>query len=167
AMGLEMPTAQGASLMPTLRERAPIGRDSIFAEANWHDYEQFSRAVRTGRFKLVRNYYWDTPLWHPADSVNSITWEAFLELDATGRLTPAQRYLMQPKRPFEELYDLTRDPDELTSVVDDPAYREDLARLRTRLDRWREETDDRMPAERRRDAFNRDGEPLPHNQPPP
>ena len=87
------------------------------------------------------------------------------ELDAAGRLTPAQRYLMQPARPFEELYDLERDPDELTNVVDDPIYRDELARLRTRLDNWRVETDDRMPAERRLDGFNREGEPLPHNQP--
>ncbi|MDP6372235.1 MAG: sulfatase [Vicinamibacterales bacterium] len=161
AMGLEMPTAQGASLMPTLADGSATGRDAVFAEANWHDYEQFSRAVRTGRFKLVRNYYWDTPLWHPADSVNSITWEAFLELDATGRLTSAQRYLMQPARPFEELYDLASEPDELTNVVDDPAYRDELAALRIRLDNWRVETDDRMPAERRLDGFNRNGEPLP------
>ena len=153
AFGLEMPTAQGRSLMPTLLEDAPPGREAVFAEANWHDYEQFTRAGRTDRFKLIRNYYRDTPLWHPADSVNSITWQAFLELDAAGRLTPAPRYLMQPERPFEELYDLDHDPDELTNVVDDPANRNALAALRTRLDDWRAETNDRMPAERRRDGF--------------
>ena len=167
AYGIEMPTAQGRSLLPSLNGSGSSGREAVFAEANWHDYEQFTRAVRTDRFKLIRNYYWDTPLWHPADSVNSITWEAMRELDAAGRLTPAQRYLMQPARPFEELYDLERDPDELTNVVDDPIYRDELARLRTRLDNWRVETDDRMPAERRRDGFNREGEPLPHNQAPP
>ena len=162
ALGVEMPTAQGFSLMPALRGSGPPGREAVFAEANWHDYEQFTRAVRTDRFKLVRNYYWDRPLWHPADSVNSITWQAFRELDAAGRLTPAQTYLMRPERPFEELYDLARDPDELTNVGGDPAYRDELARLRTRLDNWRVETDDRMPDERRLDGFNRDGEPLPH-----
>ena len=58
-----------------------------------------------------------------------------------------------------------RDADELTNVVDNPAYRDELARLRTRLNNWRVDTDDRMPDERRLDGFNLDGEPLPHNQP--
>jgi hypothetical protein len=36
-----------------------------------------------------------------------------------------------------ELYDLRRDPDQLTNVVDDPAYAEVVARLAGALDRFR------------------------------
>lgn len=73
-------------------------------EANWHDYDQFSRAVRTPRFKLIRNYYWDKPLWSPADSVNSATWKVLLEWHATDKLTPLQAQPLQEKRAFEEFY---------------------------------------------------------------
>jgi hypothetical protein len=80
-------------------------------------------------------------------------------------LTPAQAFLFQQPRPFEELYDLEKDPYELKNVVHEPAYREPLARLSTLLDNWRVDTDDSMPAEREPDGWTPDGNPLPHNQP--
>jgi arylsulfatase A-like enzyme len=158
-------TMQGRSLLPMLEDPAAPGREAIFAEANWHDFEKFTRAVRTERYLLVRNYYWDQPLWNSVDSINSITWKGVKEVHKAGRLTPAQSFLFVEPRPFEELYDLQSDPYSLRNVVDQPEYREELYRLRTRLDNWRVETCDRMPAERRRDGWTRDGRPLPHNQP--
>jgi len=44
-----------------------------------------------------------------------------------------------------ELFDLGRDPAELRSVHDDPAYADDLARLRTELDRLATELGDDVP----------------------
>jgi N-sulfoglucosamine sulfohydrolase len=86
-------------------------------------------------------------------------------MKAAGRLTPAQSYLFVEPRPFEELYDVRKDPYQLHNVVDDPAYRQDLYRLRTLLDNWRVDTRDHMPKQRRLDGWTRDGIPLPHNQP--
>ncbi len=140
-------------------------RELVFAEANWHDYEQFTRAVCDGRRLLVRNYYWDLPLWNSVDSIDSRTWAGMLEARKAGRLTPAQEFLFQAPRPFEELYDLEADPHCLANVVDRPEHRELLARLRTRLDNWRVETQDVMPAARTPDGWTREGAPLPHNQP--
>jgi N-sulfoglucosamine sulfohydrolase len=136
-------------------------REAAFAEANWHDYEQFTRAAIEERWLLVRNYYWDLPLWNSVDSIDSPTWKGMKE----SKLTPAQAYLFQAPRPFEELYDLAADPLCLTNVADVAAHREALNRLRTRLDNWRVETGDVMPARRTPDGWTREGEPLPHNQP--
>ncbi len=163
--GVEQTTMQGRSLLPMLKDPRAPGRKAIFAEANWHDFEKFTRAVRSERFLLVRNYYWDKPLWNSVDSINSPTWKGFMEIHAAGKLTPAQRFLLVEPRPFEELYDLAADPHSLCNVVDDPQYGPELYGLRTRLDNWRVETADHMPAERRRDGWTRDGRPLPHNQP--
>ena len=163
--GLKQNSMQGRSMVAMLRDPRAAGREAIFAEANWHDYEKFTRAVRTDRFLLVRNYYWDKPLFNSVDSINSITWKGFLEVRKAGRLTPAQSFLLAEPRPFEELYDLKIDPHSLVSVVDDPKYRSDLYRLRTLLDNWRVETADAMPAKRRREGWTRQGTPLPHNQP--
>lgn len=149
-------------LAPALVDAKPLpARDVVFAEANWHDYEQFTRAAIGERFLLVRNYYWDLPLWNSVDSIDSRTWKGFKE----SKLTPAQAYLLQAPRPFEELYDLSADPHCLANVVDRPEHREALARLRTRLDNWRVETADLMPPRRVPDGWTREGEPLPHNQP--
>jgi arylsulfatase A-like enzyme len=162
---VEQATMQGRNLAPLLKDPSAKGRDAVFAEADWHDFEKFTRAVRTDDFLLVRNYYWDKPLWNSVDSINSITWKGFMETHRAGKLTPAQAFLFVEPRPFEELYDLKTDPHSLRNVVDQPEHRQTLFRLRTLLDNWRVETDDRMPAERRRDGWTRDGRPLPHNQP--
>ncbi|MFH1919647.1 MAG: sulfatase [Planctomycetota bacterium] len=163
--GIDQTTTEGRSLVPMLKDPTVRLRDAVFAEANWHDFEQFTRAVRTERFLLVRNYYWDKPLWNSVDSINSITWKGFMEAHRTGKLTPAQSFLFVEPRPFEELYHVTSDPHALENVVDDPRYRPELNRLRTLLDNWRIETNDRMPGERVLDGWTREGEPLPHNQP--
>lgn len=162
---VEVPTMQGRSLVPMLQNDEARGREAIFAEANWHDFEQFSRAVRTERFLLVRNYYWDKPLWNSVDSVNSETWTGLMRMHRQGKLTPAQRFIFVEPRPFEEFYDLQSDPQSLENAIGDPKYTAEVNRLRTLLDNWRVETNDVMPEERRRDGWTRDGRPLPHNQP--
>jgi arylsulfatase A-like enzyme len=163
--GVSQRTMQGRSLRAMLGDPAAPGREAVYAEANWHDYDQFTRAVRTAGHLLVRNYYWDKPLWNSVDSINSITWKGFMEAERAGRLTPAQRFLLVEPRPFEELYDLDSDPHALRNVAEDPRHREPLLRLRVLLDNWRVATADVMPAARRLEGWTREGAPLPHNQP--
>ncbi|MCP4449951.1 MAG: sulfatase-like hydrolase/transferase, partial [Planctomycetes bacterium] len=163
--GITQTTTQGQSLARMLKDPRAPGREAIFAEANWHDFEKFTRAVRTERFLLIRNYYWDKPLWNSVDSVNSQTWTGYLEMQRYSRLTDSQRFLFAEPRPFEEFYDLKIDPHSLTNAVGTPNYADAVNQLRTRLDNWRVETHDRMPETRRRDGWTRDGRPLPHNQP--
>ena len=163
--GLPMETSDGTSAAEMFRDPEARGREAVFAEANWHDFEHFSRAVRTSRFLLVRNYYWQKPLWNSVDSINSITWSGFVASQRGGRLTEAQEFLLREPRPYEELYDLQVDPMALKNVVHEAEYSAALNALRTWLDNWRVETADRMPEEPRKDGWTRDGVPLPHNQP--
>ncbi|MYC64981.1 MAG: sulfatase [Acidobacteriia bacterium] len=163
--GYGLDSAQGASAAAMLRNPEASGREAIYAEANWHDFEQFTRAVRTERFLLVRNYYWEKPLWNSVDSINSITWSGYLQAQRAGRLTEAQEFLFREPRPYEELYDLQVDPMSLRNLSDDPAYAAELNQLRTLMDNWRVDTKDTMPLEPRRDGWTRDGAPLPHNHP--
>ncbi len=163
--GIKPQTMQGKSQWAMWKDVNARGRDAIIAEANWHDYEQFTRAVRDDRFKLIRNEYNDLPLWNSVDSISSITWVGYMEMNAAGKLTPAQQYLFQEPRPKEELYDLTTDPFEFHNIIDDPKYAADAKRLRTKLAQWSKETNDQIPAQRRPDGWTREGDPLPHNQP--
>ena len=163
--GYGLDSAQGASAAAMLRNPEAPGREAIYAEANWHDFEQFSRAVRTERFLLVRNYYWEKPLWNSVDSINSITWSGYLQAQRAGHLTKAQEFLFREPRPYEELYDLQVDPMSLQNLSGDSAYAAELHGLRALLDNWRVDTKDTMPLEPRRDGWTRDGVPLPHNHP--
>jgi uncharacterized sulfatase len=46
------------------------------------------------------------------------------------------------RRPAEELYDLRRDPHQLTNIADQPAYATTLVQLRARVTTWMTETHD-------------------------
>jgi len=51
------------------------------------------------------------------------------------------------RRPLEELYDLAKDPAQLTNVAGDPAYAARQTELRERLERWQRDTADPRAAE--------------------
>jgi arylsulfatase A-like enzyme len=160
--GVALPKSfQGISFQPVLEDPAAKARDAIFAEHNWHDYEARDRAVRTSRWKYIRYDYNDLPGTPPADAVRSPTFDEMKRLRDEGSLTKTQSRPFMAPQPKEELFDVEHDPDEMTNLAEDPAYASQLAMLRSRLDRWQQETDDRMPATRRSDGFDREsGEPL-------
>jgi hypothetical protein len=56
-----------------------------------------------------------------------------------------EEILFSPARPAEELYDVQTDPFETRNLAGDPRFRSTLETLRTRLDRWMLDTDDRGP----------------------
>jgi arylsulfatase A-like enzyme len=161
--GVEIPpTVQGKSFTATLTNPKAFTRDAIYAEKNWHDYEDRARAVRTARYKLIRNDYPDLPLTTSADSGRSPTMDAIRRLREMGKLTPEQARIFRTPRPTEELYDVVADPHEFKNLATDPRYAQTLAELREKLNRWGRETDDRLPACRTPDEFNREtGQPLP------
>ena len=146
---------QGRSLSAVFEHPQAAHRDEVFAEHNWHDYEARERAVRTRRWKYIRNYYRDVPGTPPADAVRSPTFEAMRRLRDEGKLTPAQQSVFVAPRPHEELYDLSQDPHELRNLAGDPELEGVLAELRGRLKAWAEETDD-VDTPRRPDGFDRE-----------
>ena len=136
-------------------------RDAVYAEKNWHDYEDRTRAVRTERYKYIRNDYTDLPLTPPADAWRSITADEVRRLRAAGKLTPEQAVIFRTPKPAEELYDLEADPNEFVNLAGDPKMAETLGRLRQKLAQWEKETDDRKPSARTPDEFDRGtGKPL-------
>lgn len=134
--GVAPPTTyplSGISLLPLLGQPHGAGRDTVFASHDFHEINQYypMRGVRTRTHSYVANLA--HPLDYPiaGDVAGSPSWKAIAADPAIhlGKRTQAA-YL---KRPAEELYDLTRDPDELVNVIADPAYATILADLRRRL----------------------------------
>ena len=66
------------------------------------------------------------------------------ELNAEGKLTPAQAVLCAPHLPDEELYDLQSDPHEIRNLAtsSDPKDQAALKRLRRVMENWVKETND-------------------------
>jgi len=148
-------TFEGVDLTPLLTDPAKPVHEYIFAEKNWHDYEDRSRAVRNERYKLIRNDYTDLPLTPPADVVRSATYVELLRLLEKRELSTPQQIHFQTPRPAEELYDLRLDPYELNNLVADERYAPLLRAMRSALADWEAKTEDAKPAERTPDEFDR------------
>ncbi|MDX2031165.1 MAG: sulfatase [Blastocatellia bacterium] len=166
--GVAIPaTVQGRSFAAILKNPKARIRDAIYAEKNWHDYEDRVRALRTERFKYIRNDYPDLAGTPSADAGRSPTMDAIRRLHKAGKLTAQQARIFLKPRPVEELYDITADPQELDNLATNPRYAKTLAELRERLNAWGRETNDKLPACRTPDDFDREtGQPLPVRQRP-
>ncbi len=119
-------------------------RDYVFASRDRCDEtEDRVRAVRDARFKLIWNLRPDLP----ALGRNDYTFHNFLEeplvfeLQTSAEMPPAIASMMSDTRPAWELYDTHADPLELTNLVTDAAYTDDLARLQRVLMQWVAQTD--------------------------
>ncbi|HET9226743.1 MAG TPA: sulfatase [Thermoanaerobaculia bacterium] len=154
-----------------------VAREYVFSERNWHDCDEHQRAVRTARYKLIRtDAYTALPLCTTADIGASASFLALRALARAGRLTSAQRRLFEAPRARVELYDLQRDPWELTNLADHPAQAARVRQLAAVLQAWMEETDDFPAAYRVRDdhtdritgvQFSTKIPPLRNSEPPP
>jgi len=126
------PEVQGKSLLPLARgdAGAPV-HEAIFAEMTHHVHYLPMRAIRTTRWKYIRNYSDDAV---GLDQCAHMEWARRLcELPHQGWTRP---------RVPEELYDLESDPNEQENLVADPAFAEVLGRMRGRLDAHMAETGD-------------------------
>ncbi len=161
--GLKAPTTfQGLSFARLLSNPEQVVRPYIFAEHNWHDFEDHSRAVRSQRYKYIRNAYPELPNTPPADAVRSPTFTVMRKLRDTGELTTNQMGCFIKPKPLEELYDTEEDPYEFRNLVGISSYDGVLNDLRSQLAVWTSETADAIPAVRTPDEFDREtGDPLP------
>jgi arylsulfatase A-like enzyme len=124
-------------------------REAIVTERERHanvrqgDVGYPSRALRDGATLYIRNFEPDR--WPAGDPT---TWHSvgpFGDIDPG----PTKDSLVEPflqlataKRPAEELYDLTRDPDQLKNLAGDPSSQSLLAARRKALEAWMRSTGD-------------------------
>ena len=139
----------GAPLPANLHGRPLFGpraqpREAVFAARDrCDDTVDRIRAVRTARYKLIRNYMPERPYTQHNDYIERQypTLGAMKELWAQGKLRGAETLFMQPRKPPVELYDIRQDVHEVRNLADSPAHRAELDSLNRRLDRWMGEAD--------------------------
>ena len=142
-VGTDSPTdIDGRTFLPLINDQPYTSRESIFTENTWHGAYDPMRAIRTERFKFIRNFY---------------TYTSFYFRD---RPMEQERQVLQQfidMLPIEELYDLEKDPYEQNNLAStmtfgsyftgghtpaNPEYRETLNDLRKQLKEHMEETND-------------------------
>lgn len=102
------------------------------------------RTVRSKRFRYIRNYIWWRP-WMAANRYKDTSYpirNLLRQLDAEGKLTPEQKWWMAPQKPFEELYDIQKDPDEVYNLAGLPEYAGVLKAMRKAHLDWLYDTRD-------------------------
>lgn len=150
------------SIAPLLVDPQATVQPYVFAEHNWHDYSAYDRAVRSSRYKYIRNGYTDLTMSPPADAVKGETFQAMRRLRDAGSLNAAQSTCFTKPRAAEELYDLQADPHELVNLAGRSDLAETQHQLSQALDTWQRDTRDRMPEVRTPDGYDREtGDALP------
>jgi arylsulfatase A-like enzyme len=142
AAGIEIPKRmQGRNALAENYKR----RDAVFAARDRCDETvEGIRAVRTERYKYIRNFYPERPHLQPnAYKDGKAIVQTLRALHAEGKLNELQeKLLFSETRAQEELYDLQTDPHETKNLAGDAAHKETLVKLRNRLDEWMEKTND-------------------------
>ena len=101
------------------------------------------RAVRSKKFKYIKNYYTDRPytqynnykeMSYPMLPLMHVMFEE-------GKLNDAQRPFMDSYRPAEEFYDLEKDPFEINNLAETPEHELELEKLRSVLNKWVQKND--------------------------
>lgn len=104
------------------------------------------RTVRDARFKYIRNFEPGQPyvpsVMPYADQTNP-NFILMRQLYAESKLNTAQAKFMARTRPAEELYDLETDPWEFHNLDASPEHQPVLKKLRSMLDQWIAETNDK------------------------
>ncbi|MEQ9438246.1 MAG: sulfatase-like hydrolase/transferase [Cyclobacteriaceae bacterium] len=113
-------------------------RDYVYgARSRADDMYEMSRAILNDRYIYIRHYMPYLPYIQPG-FIFSDRKESFRILRAakeTGKLSDESLEMWQPK-PAEELYDLQKDPQELTNLADDAKYQNIKQDLHEKLNQW-------------------------------
>ena len=125
-------------------QKSKIKRKYLFtASDRFDEHSDRIRAVKSKRFKYIRNYNINKP---HALNIGYRTQMALMQhlnkLNNSNKLSPEQKLWFQvPKNP-EEFYDLKNYPFELNNLIVDNNYSKQLNDLRNQLDMWMEEIND-------------------------
>ncbi len=101
------------------------------------------RAVRSQRFKYIRNFYPERPYtqFNAYKKANYPVLTLMEVMYRQGKLDENQRPFMASDRPAEELYDVQFDPHELHNLAMIPAYQDTLQHYRSVMEHWLNEAD--------------------------
>jgi arylsulfatase A-like enzyme len=150
----------GAPVPPKMQGRVFLGdkatapREFVFGGRDRCDETEMTiRTVRDARYRYIRTLTPEVPILaaNKYKETQYPVWNLLKQLNAEGKLTPAQAFLCAPRQPEEQLFDMVADPDQLTNLVTSTKAEDTAAlkRLRAALDGWMRETNDPEVAAKR------------------
>jgi len=128
---------EGKSLLPVLRSETESLHDSLFYELTYHAGYDPMRGIRTGDYKLIKNYESGNRTYYFARNVDG---------------SPSRDYLIENSDYFRDprpeifLFNLTNDSDERKNLAGSPDHAQIQDDLLNKLNVWMEETNDPLLA---------------------
>jgi len=133
--GVSVPPAfQGKSFLPAFRSPDYVHREYIFAEQNNHQTARSHTAVRSQRYLLIRNYFYDTIC---ADEMSAL-WRDIVQANLGGTATVLQTLCYLPLPPVQ-FFRVEGEGYETVNRAGSPALVGQQARLEAALDEWESE----------------------------
>ncbi|TWT80770.1 Arylsulfatase [Planctomycetes bacterium CA13] len=132
----------GRNFTTILGETSPKGWNEIYASHNFHELTMYypMRVVREGKFKLIWNIAWRLEYPFASDLWAASTWQSVYR---SGGETFGKRkvkdYLFRAEF---ELYDLSKDVDEIQNLATDEDHADVLKRLKGKLKAFQLKTKD-------------------------
>lgn len=135
----------GRSFAPLLEGGTQDGRDLVIKEYNENagGSRDPMRAVQTKQFLYIFNPWSNGERIMATATTGTPTYRRMAELAKTDPWIKARHHLYQ-YRVVEELYDIQKDPDCLTNLIDSPPHQKQLNQLRQALEAWMVRTNDHM-----------------------
>lgn len=134
---------KGRSILPILSRTDQVeGWGKVFGSHTFHEVTNYypTRFMRTRRFKYHRNIAWKLDFPFAADLYGSLTWEGIR--NASPPMLGPRSLKSYIQRSAEELYDLEADPEEVKNLAADPAFKEQLEKMRKEMEQWQRQTGD-------------------------
>jgi N-sulfoglucosamine sulfohydrolase len=133
----------GRSFEPLLRGTPQQDREYVIKEYNENSggHRNPMRAVQTKRYLYIFNPWSDGKRVMHTATQGTATYARLKQLAKTNKAM-AKRLDVFDHRVLEELFDVEKDPDCLSNLINDPAHQNEVATLRKTLEQWMEKTGD-------------------------
>jgi len=133
----------GRSFLKILDKEHADGWDEVYASHTFHEVTMYypMRVVRDRQHKLIWNIAHPLPFPFASDLYRSATWQEALK-KRQETLYGQRTIAAYMHRPQFELYDLEKDPHELTNLAAEPVHSATLERLKAKIKAFEERTKD-------------------------
>ena len=135
----------GRSYLPLLKGGTQEGRDHVIKEYNENAGRSRDpmRGVQTKKYLYLFNPWSNGERVFATATTGTVTYRRMVDLASSSKSLSARLDLYKHRVP-EELYDVTKDPDCLVNLINQPKHQAELKELRAKLDAWMVRSKDPM-----------------------